>query len=233
MTAAQATESTVRDNLALALDVDDLVAAERLAKELKPYFGVAKVGLELFSAAGPRAVSTMLGLGYDVFLDLKLHDIPTTVEKAARVIGATGVTYLTIHAMGGPLMLRVGVEGFLEGALAAGLPEPIPLAVTVLTSDDGAPAHILPKRVEVAVESGAKGLVCAGPDLSFVRELVPRFTLVVPGTRPAGVATHDQARTCTPAEALDAGADILVIGRAVTHAEDPVRAAEALVNSLS
>jgi orotidine-5'-phosphate decarboxylase len=233
MTAVEAPETSVRESLALALDLDDLVAAERLAKELRPYFGVAKVGLELFSAAGPRAVSVMLGLGYEVFLDLKLHDIPTTVEKSARVVGATGVTYLTIHAMGGPVMLRAGVEGFLEGALAAGLPQPVPLAVTVLTSDSGAPAHILPKRVELAVESGAKGLICAGPDLGFIRELVPRFTLVVPGTRPTGVSTHDQARTCTPAEALDAGADILVIGRAVTHADNPVKAAEALVSTLA
>jgi orotidine-5'-phosphate decarboxylase len=230
---ATTTEVTVRENLALALDLDDLVAATRLAEQLRPYFAVAKVGLELFSTAGPRAVAAMQGLGYDVFLDLKLHDIPTTVGKAARVIGATGVRYLTIHAMGGPVVLRAGVEGFLEGARAAGLEDPIPLAVTVLTSDGDAPSHILPKRVELAVESGARGLVCAGPDLGFIRNLVPRFTLVVPGTRPEGVATHDQARTCTPAEALDSGADILVIGRAVTQAPDPAKAAEALVDSLS
>jgi orotidine-5'-phosphate decarboxylase len=224
---------TVRDNLALALDLDDLVAATRLAEQLQPYFAVAKVGLELFSTAGPRAVAAMQGLGYEVFLDLKLHDIPTTVEKAARVIGATGVRYLTIHAMGGPVVLRAGVEGFLEGARAAGLEDPVPLAVTVLTSDGDAPAHILPKRVELAVESGARGLVCAGPDLGFIRNLVPRFTLVVPGTRPEGAATHDQARTCTPSEALGSGADILVIGRAVTQAPDPAKAAEALVDSLA
>ncbi len=231
MTAATVTD--VRDHLALALDVDDLVVARRLAKEVQPFFGVAKVGFELFTAAGPDAVQAMLDLGYDVFLDLKLHDIPNTVEKAARVAGATGVKYLTIHAMGGPVMLRAGVEGFFEGAAAAGLPAPTPLAVTVLTSDGDAPAHILPKRVELAVESGAKGLICAGTDLGFVRELVPRFTLVVPGTRPAGVSAHDQARVTTPQEALDGGADILVIGRAVTAADDPVRAAEALVTSLS
>ena len=226
-------ESTVREHLALALDVDDLVAAERLATQLRPWFGVAKVGLELFSAAGPRSVQSMLNLGYDVFLDLKLHDIPTTVEKAARVIGATGVKYLTIHSMGGPVVLSAGVDGFNEGALAAGLPAPVPLAVTVLTSDSGAPAHILPKRVELAIESGAKGLICAGPDVPFIRELVPRFTIVVPGTRPPGVSAHDQARVSTPAEALDAGADILVIGRAVTAATDPVKAAEDLVSALS
>jgi len=228
-----AAASTVRDHLALALDVDDLVVAQRLARDVRPYFGVAKVGFELFTAAGPDAVGTMLDLGYEVFLDLKLHDIPTTVEKAARVAGAMGASYLTIHAMGGPVMLRAGVEGFAEGARAAGLDLPIPLAVTVLTSDGDAPPHILPKRVELAVEAGAKGLICAGTDLGFVRELVPRFTLVVPGTRPEGVSANDQARVTTPAEALGAGADLLVIGRAVTAADDPVRAAEALVTSLS
>jgi orotidine-5'-phosphate decarboxylase len=233
MTTTASTASTVREHLALALDVDDLVVAQRLAREVQPYFGVAKIGFELFTAAGPDAVGTMLDLGYEVFLDLKLHDIPNTVEKAARVAGAMGATYLTIHAMGGPVMLRAGVEGFFEGAQAAGLERPIPLAVTVLTSDGDAPPHILPKRVELAIESGAKGLICAGTDLGFVRELVPRFTLVVPGTRPVGVSSHDQARVTTPGEALDAGADILVIGRAVTEAADPVKAAEALVASLS
>jgi orotidine-5'-phosphate decarboxylase len=226
-------EVTVREHLALALDMDDLIAALRLARDVRQYFGVAKVGFELFTAAGPDAVAAMLDLGYDVFLDLKLHDIPNTVERAARVAGAMGATYLTIHAMGGPVMLRAGVEGFLEGATAAGLQAPIPLAVTVLTSDGDAPPHILPKRVELAVEAGARGLICAGTDLGFVRELVPRFTLVVPGTRPTGVSAHDQARVTTPGEALDAGADILVIGRAVTEASDPVKAAEALVQSLT
>jgi orotidine-5'-phosphate decarboxylase len=226
-------ETTVREHLALALDMDDLVAALRLAREVREYFAVAKIGFELFTAAGPDAVAAMLELGYDVFLDLKLHDIPNTVERAARVAGAMGASYLTIHATGGPVMLRAGVEGFLEGATAAGLPAPTPLAVTVLTSDADAPPHILPKRVEHAVEAGAKGLICAGTDLGFVRELVPRFTLVVPGTRPPGVSAHDQARVTTPAAALDAGADILVIGRAVTSAGDPVKAAADLLAALS
>jgi len=134
-----------KDRLALALDMDDLVVALRMARELEPWFGVAKVGLELFSAAGPEAVVSLTELGYDVFLDLKLHDIPTTVEKAARVIGALGVRYLTIHAMGGPVMLRAGVEGFVEGALAAGFERPVALAVTV--SDVRAARSIVASRV--------------------------------------------------------------------------------------
>jgi orotidine-5'-phosphate decarboxylase len=222
-----------KDRLALALDMDDLVVALRLARELEPWFGVAKVGLELFSAAGPDAIASLTELGYDVFLDLKLHDIPTTVEKSARVIGALGVSYLTIHAMGGPVMLRAGVEGFLEGALAAGFERPVALAVTVLTSDNDAPAHILPKRIGLAIEAGAGGVICAGTDVPLVRELAPRLKTVVPGTRPAGAPTHDQARVTTPADAIAAGADLLVIGRVVTHANDPAEAAKELSDSIA
>ena len=221
-----------RDKLALALDMDDLIPALRLAKELQPWFGVAKVGLELFSAAGPDAVVAMLDLDYEVFLDLKLHDIPTTVEKAARVAGALGVQYLTIHAMGGPVMLRAGVEGFHEGALAAGFARPVPLAVTVLTSDNDAPEHILPKRIGLAVEAGAGGVICAGTDVQLVKQLAPRLKAVVPGTRPVGASAHDQARVTTPHDAVAAGADLLVIGRAVTHADDPAHAAKALADSI-
>ncbi|MBW8827358.1 MAG: orotidine-5'-phosphate decarboxylase [Acidobacteria bacterium] len=228
-----ATETDLRGHLALALDLDDLVPALRLARELQPWFGVAKVGLELFSAAGPEAVTTLVDLGYEVFLDLKLHDIPTTVERAARVAGALGARYLTIHTMGGPVMLRAGVEGFAAGAAAVGLPAPTALAVTVLTSDNDAPEHILPRRVALAIEAGAGGVICAGTDVSLVRQLAPRLTVVVPGTRPPGAAHHDQARVTTPEEALAAGADVLVIGRAVTAAADPAKAAEALTASLS
>jgi orotidine-5'-phosphate decarboxylase len=221
-----------KDRLALALDMDDMVVALRTARELAPWFGVAKVGLELFSAGGPDAVSALTDLGYDVFVDLKLHDIPTTVEKSARVIGALGARYLTIHAMGGPVMLRAGVEGFIEGGLAAGFERPVPLAVTVLTSDNDAPEHILPKRIGFAVEAGAGGVICAGSDVPLVKQLAPRLRTVVPGTRPAGAPTHDQARVTTPGEALAAGADLLVIGRVVTHAADPVAAAKALTGAL-
>ena len=222
----------LRSKLALALDVDDVVVALRLARELQPWFGVAKVGLELFAAAGPDAVSALTSLGYDVFLDLKLHDIPTTVGRAASVAGAYGVRYLTLHAMGGGPMLRAGVEGLHRGAAEAGLARPIALAVTVLTSDADAPPHIVPKRVQIALEAGCDGLVCGAPDVADVRQLAPRLTVVVPGTRPAGTETHDQARTDTPAAALAAGADLLVVGRAVTAASDRRAAAQSLVDSL-
>ncbi len=217
-----------REQNALALDVDDLVQANRLARNLKPWFGVAKIGLELYTAAGPDAIAAMVDLGYDIFLDLKLHDIPTTVRRSAGVAGALGVTYLTMHAHGGPAMLRAGVEGFMESAHRAGLPTPCPLAVTVLTSDADAPAHIVPNRLRVAVEAGCTGVVCAASDLQDVSEMAPRTLKVVPGIRSTGGDRHDQPKAVSPGEALKAGADLLVVGRAVTLADDPAEAAVAL-----
>lgn len=228
-----ASAPSARDHLALALDVDDLVLAMRLGRQLQPYFRVAKVGLELYSAVGPDTIGALTDLGYEVFLDLKLHDIPTTVEKAAKVLGSLGASYLTLHAHGGVPMLRAGVTGLAEGAANAGLEPPMALAVTVLTSDADAPPHIVPKRVMVAAEAGCGGIVCAASDLKDVHEYAPRLHRVVPGIRPAGVDANDQARTATPREALEAGADVLVIGRPVTLAPDPVAAAAALVADLS
>jgi len=222
----------LRSRLALALDVDVAVEAQRLAAELAPWFGVAKIGLELFSAAGPRVVQMLIDDGYEVFLDLKMADIPTTVRKAARVLGALGVSYLTMHAFAGPAMLRAGVEGLTEGAELAGLPVPSALAVTVLTSDADAPPHILGKRVAAAVEARCAGVVCAASDVQEAKQLAPRLITVVPGLRPPGVPIHDQVRSATPAEALAAGADILVIGRAVTASGDRARAASDLIGSL-
>jgi orotidine-5'-phosphate decarboxylase len=222
----------LRGRLALAFDVDDLVAATRLGKRLAPWFGVAKVGLELYTAAGPDAIAALNNLGYEVFCDLKLHDIPNTVGRAARVLGALGVSYVTFHTHGGVDMLRAGAEGLAEGAVGAGLDEPTALGVTVLTSDDTAPPHIVPKRLKVAVEGGCGGIVCAAADLPDARTIAPRLVRVVPGIRPAGMPAHDQARSATPAEALEGGADRLVIGRAVTSADDPEAAAAALVKDL-
>lgn len=235
MAEATSTTSTTsqRSRLALALDVDDIVEATRLARELQPYFGVAKVGLELFSANGPDSVAALTNLGYEVFLDMKLHDIPTTVGKAARVLGALGVKFLTMHAMGGPVMLRAGVEGLSEGAAEAGLEPPCALAVTILTSDSGAPPHILGKRVQTAVESGCGGIVCAATDVHEAKQLAPRLIAVVPGIRMHGSAQDDQARAATPKAAFEAGADLLVIGRTVTGAADRAAAAAALHESLT
>src|SRR5947209_7273586 len=141
--AAEETTEDVRSHLCLALDIDDLVLALRLARQLRPWFGVAKVGLELYSAAGPDAIESLIDSGFEVFVDLKLLDIPTTVNRAARVIGALGATYLTLHARDDAATLVAGVEGFREGAEAAGMPPPTALAVTVLTSDRSAPVHVM------------------------------------------------------------------------------------------
>jgi orotidine-5'-phosphate decarboxylase len=223
----------VRARLALALDVDDLVMALRLARELKPWFGTMKVGLELFSAAGPEAITTLAELGIDVFCDLKLHDIPTTVGRASRVLGSLGARYVTLHAAGGPAMLRAGVEGLREGAAGAELPAPIALAVTVLTSDTDTSEHILRHRVMAGLDADCDGFVCGVPDLHAVRELAPAATLVTPGIRPDGAAADDQARVASPEAALAGGADLMVLGRPITHAEDPREAARRLAASLT
>jgi len=227
-----AVSEDVRRRLALVLDVDDLVEAIRLGASLRPWFGVAKVGLELFSASGPDAIGALRDQGYQVFLDLKLFDIPTQVNRACRVLGALGVEYLTLHASGGVDMLRAGVEGLMVGAERAGLDVPTALAVTVLTSDDSAPPHIVPNRVRLALEGGCGGLVLAAEDLQTARELAPRLMRVVPGIRLAGGPHHDQARAASPQEAVANGADLLVIGRTVTKAEDPLVAAAAVAAAI-
>ena len=143
----------ITKKLALALDVDDLVVAVRLARDLQPYFGVAKVGLELFSAAGPDILGTLTEMGYKVFLDLKLHDIPNTVEKAARVLGSLGIDYLTLHTAGGREMVEAGVRGLNEGAGNAGLETPIALGVTILTSQKETPMDLMKERFHIAKDS--------------------------------------------------------------------------------
>lgn len=222
-----------RQRLALALDVDDLVVALRLARRLRPWFGVAKVGLELFGATGPEAVSALVVEGYRVFLDLKLHDIPTTVGRAATVIGGLGTAYTTVHTQGGLSMLRAAVEGMANGAAAAGAPAPCVLGVTVLTSDTRAPDDVLAGRAALAVEAGCGGLVCAAEDLGITGRVAPDLLKVVPGIRPPGADAHDQARAATPAAALAAGADLLVIGRAVTAAAEPERVARAFLDEVT
>ena len=147
------------------------------------------------------------------------------------MLGALGVTYATYHAQGGVDVLKAGAEGLRKGASNAGLPEPKPLAITVLTSDANAPEHIMPKRVMTAVEAGMAGLVCGASDVKDAKSYAPRLLAVTPGIRPEGADTHDQVNVATPKEALDAGSDLLVIGRAVTLADDKEAAAEAIVNS--
>jgi orotidine-5'-phosphate decarboxylase len=222
-----------RDHMALVLDTDDLVAATRLARTMEPWFGIVKVGLELYCAAGPEAVVSMRDLGFGVFCDVKLHDIPTQVGRACRVLGALGVDYVTLHAAGGTAMLEAGVDGLRRGAEAAGLPAPAALAVTVLTSDGDAPANMLAHRVAVAVEARCDGIVCSPLDVREAKLYAPRLLAVVPGIRLPGTPTHDQARSATPDEAIAEGADVLVIGRTVTGADNPLAAAAAVADAVA
>jgi orotidine-5'-phosphate decarboxylase len=214
-----------RSRLAVALDVDELDDAVRIAKLVSPYVAVGKVGLQLFSKVGPQAVEAIRETGLDVFLDVKLHDIPNTVGSAAHVLGALGARYLTIHASGGEAMIRAAVEGLNHGAAKAGLLAPTTLAVLVLTSHKDAPPDLIIERLDAAVTGGSPGIVCAATDLPTVKSHAPTIFAVTPGIRLPGGDTHDQARVATPGDAISNGADLLVVGRAITTAEDPAAAA--------
>jgi len=218
--------------LAIALDLDDRDEALALAAKVSPYFDVAKVGLELFSAQGPRIVADLVDSGFSVFVDLKLHDIPTTVERAASALGALGAAFATVHAAGGVEMVAAAVAGFGDGAADAGLAPPVVLGVTVLTSDVDAPPSLLLDRVRVILAAGAGGLVCAAEDLATIRAVAPDLVAVVPGIRPSGAAVNDQARVATPSQAVASGANVLVIGRPVTRADDPRAVAAAIAAEL-
>ena len=223
-TATEGLALAARDRLAIALDVPSLPEALSLAREIAPWFGVAKVGLELYSAAGPDAVAQLGDLGLRVFCDLKLHDIPTTVGRAARVLGRIGVTYLNFHAAGGVDMLRAGVEGVREGARDAHRPAPIPIAVTVLTSDPDASAF--DARLSAAIDAGCGGVVCSVHEIERVKRARQDFVTIVPGVRLEDGDVHDQARVGTPTQVAAAGADVLVIGRAVSAAADRAATAQ-------
>jgi orotidine-5'-phosphate decarboxylase len=226
---------TSSDRICAALDFPAWREAEPFARAVAPAVGMLKVGLELFAAEGPPAVRAAAALGRPVFLDLKLHDIPNTVEGAARSAAASGASLLTVHASGGPAMVAAAVKG-AAGKLRV-------LAVTVLTSLDaaalaaigleGPPEAAVVRLARLAVEAGAGGLVCSPHEVRAVRAAVgPRPLLVVPGVRPPGAARGDQARVATPAEAVAAGADVIVVGRPLRDAPDPVAAARAIAASL-
>jgi orotidine-5'-phosphate decarboxylase len=220
--------------IVVALDVPTVEEADALARQLAGAVGWFKVGLELFVAEGPGAVERIRQHG-PVMLDLKLHDIPTTVERAASRVAELGVGLLTVHASGGPTMVAAAVRGLGTGGEV--------LAVTVLTSlsDDelraiGTPgaAEQVPALARLAVDAGAPGLVCAPTDLGAVRAAVgERVRLVTPGVRPAGASADDQTRIATPSSAVADGADLLVIGRPITRADDPAAAAAAIARGLA
>jgi orotidine-5'-phosphate decarboxylase len=224
-----------QNRICAALDFASWREAEPFARKIAPHVGLLKVGLEIFTAEGPQAVRAAASLGKPVFLDLKLHDIPNTVEGAARSAAATGAALLTVHASGGAEMIRAAVRGAGGGVRI--------LAVTVLTSLDaaaleriglaGPPEAAVVRLAKLAVGAGAGGLVCSPHEVAAVRAAVgPGPLLVVPGVRPAGAALGDQARVATPEVAVRDGADVIVLGRPLRDAADPIAAATAIAAAI-
>jgi orotidine-5'-phosphate decarboxylase len=223
------------DRLILALDRPDAASALALVGSI-PGLRWVKVGLELFTAAGPEVVFRLRDGGLRVFLDLKFHDIPATMAGACRSAARLGAEFITVHACAGRDGLAAAAEAAREGAAQAGLPSPTLLAVTVLTSwDPGrfASELAIDETVEqrvvrlavLAAEAGIGGAVCSPVELAPLRAAAPEpFALVTPGIRPAGAERGDQRRVMTPAEAIAAGASRLVIGRPIGAAPDPAAA---------
>ena len=228
-----------RDRLIVALDVPSAPDAAALAARLHGAVRWLKVGMELYTAAGPAVIAPLLQQGFSVFLDLKFYDIPNTVAGAVRSAATLGVQMLTLHASGGPAMLaaaRAALEGVAQ--------PPRLLAVTVLTSMDQSqlaaigltrtPAAQVELLARMGVASGIDGFVCSPQEVATLRALAgPEAALVVPGIRPSGSAAGDQKRIATPADALRDGASYLVVGRPITTAPDPAQAAQAILQEMS
>ena len=218
----------------VALDTPDLSRAQRLTAAVRPHVGGIKLGLEFFAANGPGGVRGLAVEGLPVFLDLKLHDIPNTVAKAVEALAPLRPAVLTVHAAGGRAML--------EAARAAAPPDTRVVAVTVLTSLDDddlgaigvndAPEAQVRRLADLTRAAGCDGIVCSGAEVAAARAAWPDGYFVVPGVRAAGSDTADQKRVMTPAEALAAGASMLVIGRPITGSDDPAAAARAIAASL-
>jgi orotidine-5'-phosphate decarboxylase len=225
----------VRAPIAVALDAPDAETAARWARAVTPHVAVVKVGLELFCRTGPSIVDSVRGgSGAELFLDLKLHDIPNTVAGAVRSVARLKPRYLTVHASGGADMVRAAVDAG-EGVTVA--------AVTVLTSMSGEvldsvglqgpPIDAVRRLAALAVDAGAGALVCSPQEVAAVRsEVGDGVVLITPGVRPAGSDAQDQARVATPEQALADGADLLVIGRPITGAADPGAAAARIAAAL-
>jgi orotidine-5'-phosphate decarboxylase len=228
---------SARERVIVALDVSDSAAALELAGRLGDFVQWFKVGLELYLSAGNQIVHALKDRGYSVFLDLKLHDIPNTVAGAVRSAAMAGADMLTLHASGGPAMLAAAAEAASKLHSAPKL-----LAVSVLTSMDAeqlraigvpsSPAEQVLRLARLASEAGISGLVASSVAVAALRAAFPDFTLVIPGIRPAGSSVGDQKRVATPAAAVRAGADYLVIGRPITQAADPAAAVRAILSEI-
>jgi orotidine-5'-phosphate decarboxylase len=228
-----------RQRLIVALDAPDAASAMAMVDRLEGRCAWFKVGLELFVAAGPTVIEPLLKQGHQVFLDLKLHDIPNTVAGAVRSAASLGVKLLTVHAAGGPELLAAAHE-----ALAGIANPPELLAVTVLTSMDDAQlkaigvhrsaAHQVELLARMGLDTGIRGFVCSPLEVGTLRQMTgPEGVLVTPGIRPADGAAGDQKRIATPAEALKQGASYLVVGRPITQAANPAQAAEAILEEMA
>lgn len=234
-----------KERIILALDVSSREEALGLVKELKDYVGAFKVGMQLYNSSGPDIVKAINDLGGKVFVDLKFHDIPNTVAEAGKVMTRLNCYMFNVHAAGGREMMRKLSEEVEKEAKSLGIIPPITLAVTVLTSisQDELENDMLitgMKLEEVALkwavmakESGIKGVVCSPHEIRAIREACgPDFKIVTPGIRPAWSEKNDQKRITTPKEALELGADYMVIGRPITKADNPREAAEKIIKEL-
>lgn len=229
----------------VALDVPTTADAVALLDRLSGLCRFYKVGSELFTASGPAIVDYLRARSCDVFLDLKLHDIPNTVRRGSEAAAALGVRLMSVHAAGGAEMLRAAVAGARDGAARTGTTCEV-LAVTVLTSFDGSQLatskgkttasverEVL-RLTDIAVRNDAAGVVCAGSELAAVRrKFGNRLQVLVPGVRPTGSARDDQVRTITPNKAAQLGADFVVLGRVVTQAANPDQALHEILTALS
>jgi orotidine-5'-phosphate decarboxylase len=231
----------MQDRIIVALDSPDAGTALAMAERLRGRARWVKVGMTLFYAEGPGIVASLREMGFDVFVDLKLHDIPHQVRGAAAALGALGAGMLTVHASGGADMMEAAVEGAREGAVAAGVSPPAVIAVTVLTSMDAdtlasvgvvdSPADQVVGLAALARTAGVDGVVCSPKEAAAMRALLGERALVVtPGVRPTWAGSDDQARVETPGAALAAGASHLVIGRPITGADDPAAAFDRIVH---
>jgi orotidine-5'-phosphate decarboxylase len=233
-----------RNPILVAVDTQDVDQARDLAQSLTGMVGGIKLGLEFFNANGPSGVAAVAGDRGDLFLDLKYHDIPNTVAGAVRAAVKLRPMILNVHAGGGPAMMRAALEAAETESDRLGCARPQLIAVTVLTSMDdsdlaavgqkGPPAEQVVRLARLAQDCGLDGVVCSPREIAAIRAACGSdFTLVVPGIRPAGAAMGDQKRVMAPREAIDAGADWLVIGRPITGAPDPAAAARGILQELA
>ena len=234
---------SMRERLILALDVDDLERVKALVSLLDSKVGMFKVGKQLFTHAGPQAVKLIQSMGGEVFLDLKFHDIPNTVAKAAIEATRLGVKMFNVHASGSLEMMRLTVREVSRVCRQEGLRRPIMLAVTVLTSLNksdlqrvGVDGEVADQVIRLALltrQAGMDGVVASPQEVASIRAACGRrFIIVSPGVRPQRAKRNDQRRVMTPEEAIRAGADYIVVGRPIMEAKDPMRAAQEIITEM-